>query len=194
MKKKKHVVTQDELIKFVYNVNPDALRGKSYNAKKMYAKRILKTAISKHKNVSVYSSRIIKQPMKTEVFDTYDKGYGLRAAELIGKNKFIIEYVGQIINEKQLREKIMKKRAKFIMDIKNGMYIDAEKMGNNSRYINHACDPNAFAKISRIDGLPRILITALKDIKKGQEITFSYGTDYSFGLDKCRCNSCSTNN
>ncbi len=39
------------------------------------------------------------------------------------------------------------------------------------RYLNHSCDPNCFAH-TRKDGFPDMI--ALKNIKKGDEITYSY--------------------
>jgi hypothetical protein len=54
------------------------------------------------------------------------------------------------------------------------------------RYINHSCDPNSYAKT--VNGIHRIF--AMKDIKKGEEITGDYSTNgYNEGTFKCHCRS-----
>ena len=49
--------------------------------------------------------------------------------------------------------------------------IDANYGGNSARWINHSCDPNCFA--DERDG--RIFITALRNIKAGEELNYDYG-------------------
>jgi SET domain-containing protein len=87
------------------------------------------------------------------------------------------------------------KKIKFLIDSKE----QAEKAGMNwvgySRnqwidpiehcvYFNHSCDPN-----SAIKG--RLTFVAVRDIKKGEEITFDYSLNESdiFWRMKCRCGS-----
>lgn len=56
--------------------------------------------------------------------------------------------------------------------------IDATKIGNVARFINHSCDGgNLSAVLVRNSGslLPRLCFFAAVDILKGVELTFSYG-------------------
>ena len=46
--------------------------------------------------------------------------------------------------------------------------VDATKKGGIARFINHSCDPNCTAKIIKVEGTPRIVIYALKDIYKSE--------------------------
>lgn len=58
------------------------------------------------------------------------------------------------------------------------MNIDATRVGNVARFINHACDGgNLSTVVVRSVGsmLPRLCFFASKDIKEGEELTFSYG-------------------
>lgn len=73
---------------------------------------------------------------------------------------------------------------------KNKHYLPTKWTG---RYWNHSCDPNAFIK-TRKDGFPNLI--AKKNIKKGEEITYSYfmtelewvkNADENFA--KCQCGS-----
>ena len=61
------------------------------------------------------------------------------------------------------------------------------------RYLNHSCDSNAYMK-TREDGFPNLV--ALKSIKRGQEITYSYWMSElvwtkkaAEGKIRCRCGS-----
>ncbi|XP_024027654.1 histone-lysine N-methyltransferase SUVR3 isoform X2 [Morus notabilis] len=56
--------------------------------------------------------------------------------------------------------------------------IDATRVGNVARFINHSCDGgNLSTVLVRSSGalLPRLCFFASKDIKEGEELTFSYG-------------------
>jgi [histone H3]-lysine36 N-dimethyltransferase SETMAR len=56
--------------------------------------------------------------------------------------------------------------------------IDATKVGNVSRFINHSCDGgNMRPVLVRSSGslLPRLCFFAARDIVEGEELTFSYG-------------------
>lgn len=58
------------------------------------------------------------------------------------------------------------------------MNIDASRVGNVARFINHSCDGGNLSTILvRSSGafLPRLCFFASKDIKEGEELTFSYG-------------------
>jgi histone-lysine N-methyltransferase SETD1 len=46
--------------------------------------------------------------------------------------------------------------------------VDATKKGGIARFINHSCNPNCTAKIIKVEGTPRIVIYALKDIGKSE--------------------------
>eukprot|EP01083_Nonionella_stella_P101739 288690_1 len=52
--------------------------------------------------------------------------------------------------------------------------VDAEDCGNESRFINHSCQPNCEARIWTVNGLKRIGFYALVDIKAGSELTIHY--------------------
>jgi SET domain-containing protein len=57
---------------------------------------------------------------------------------------------------------------------------------NLAKYINHSCDPNCETDIIR----GKIWINAIKDIKKGEELTYDYGYDMDCYEDHpCRCDS-----
>lgn len=86
-----------------------------------------------------------------------------------------------------------KNRHYYFMALKSDAIIDATVKGNNSRFINHSCDPNAETQkasfwyfiIERlvifgiiiqwtVNGELRIGFFSIKDITAGDEITFDY--------------------
>lgn len=71
--------------------------------------------------------------------------------------------------------------------------MDATKMGNIARFINHSCDGGNLSTILvRNSGslLPRLCFFAAKDIFDGEELTFSYGVaDLRKEALRCFCGS-----
>ena len=60
----------------------------------------------------------------------------------------------------------------------NPFTVDAAHYGNVSHFINHSCDPNLAVFNVWIDcldpDLPRLALFALRDIVKGEQLTFDY--------------------
>lgn len=127
------------------------------------------------------------------VFDTVSKGFGIRATHDIPAETFIIEYVGEVLDNKQF-EKRAKKYSEnknihyYFMALKSNAIIDATKKGNISRFINHSCDPNAETQKWTVNGELRVGFFSRKDIKSGEEITFDYQYQrYGKEAQKCYC-------
>lgn len=105
--------------------------------------------------------------------------WGLYAEENIAVNDMIIEYVGEKVRQRvaDLREKKYDMQgvgSSYLFRIDEDTVIDATKMGGIARFINHSCTPNCTAKIIRVDGTKRIVIYALRDIAKNEELTYDY--------------------
>ena len=83
-----------------------------------------------------------------------DIGYGLFTNGVsFKKGDLIMEYVGEVIDQQQ-HKKILENKAKLDSRLRknyimhSGMhcyYINAERKGNYSRFINHSCEPNCVA-------------------------------------------------
>lgn len=100
-------------------------------------------------------------------------GWGLYADENIGINELIIEYVGEKVRQKvaDMREIRYEKQgvgSSYLFRMMDDEIVDATKKGGIARFINHSCDPNCTAKIIKVDGTPRIVIYALKEITKSK--------------------------
>jgi SET domain-containing protein len=94
--------------------------------------------------------------------------------EDIGKDDYVIEYLGKI--EYKRREN------NYIMKI-NGMnlWINGNENGGPAQYINHSCDPKCELVQWVVDGLPRMGFFAKKNIKSGMKFTFDYNWDWVSG-------------
>lgn len=60
----------------------------------------------------------------------------------------------------------------FFFSLSSGKIIDGAQRGNDSRWINHACQPNCEGQ-ENANGT-RVYIVALKDIKAGDELLYDY--------------------
>ncbi|KFK35205.1 hypothetical protein AALP_AA5G254200 [Arabis alpina] len=129
---------------------------------------------------------------KMKLVQTEKCGYGIVADEDIESGEFIVEYVGEVIDEKICEERLWKLKHKvetnfYLCQINWNMVIDATHKGNKSRYINHSCSPNTEMQKWIIDGETRIGIFATRYINKGEPLTYDYQF-VQFGADQdCYC-------
>ncbi|KAJ7959179.1 Histone-lysine N-methyltransferase ASHH2 [Quillaja saponaria] len=129
-----------------------------------------------------------------EWFRCGKKGYGLHSLEDISKGQFLIEYVGEVLDmhahEARQREYALKGHRHFYFMTLNGSeVIDASAKGNLGRFINHSCEPNCRTEKWMVNGEICIGLFALRDIKKGEEVTFDYNYVRVLGAaaKKCYC-------
>ncbi|KAH1065212.1 hypothetical protein J1N35_030199 [Gossypium stocksii] len=124
------------------------------------------------------------------------KGFGLRMLENISAGQFLIEYVGEVLDMQayEARQQEYASRGQrhfYFMTLNGSEVIDAYVKGNLGRFINHSCDPNCRTEKWMVNGEICIGLFALRDIKKGEEITFDYNYVRVFGAaaKKCHCGS-----
>ncbi|CAG8551091.1 1095_t:CDS:2, partial [Scutellospora calospora] len=105
--------------------------------------------------------------------------YGLFTLEKIKCGEFVIEYTGELIRQAvaDLRERKYKAEGidgSYMFRVGDDTIIDATRMGNNARLINHSCEPNCNARILNVKGHKKIAIYAKRNIQKNEEITYDY--------------------
>ncbi|XP_044960365.1 histone-lysine N-methyltransferase ASHH3-like isoform X7 [Hordeum vulgare subsp. vulgare] len=121
-------------------------------------------------------------------------GFGLIAKDEIKKGQFVIEYVGEVIDDRTCEERLWKMKRQrytnfYLCEVSSNMVIDATNKGNKSRFINHSCEPNTEMQKWTVDGETRVGIFALRDIERGEELTYDYKF-VQFGADQdCHCGS-----
>ncbi|MBI5470250.1 SET domain-containing protein [Candidatus Kaiserbacteria bacterium] len=94
------------------------------------------------------------------------KGLGLFARTDIRAGSFVVEYTGNRIPTKEADAL----PTRYLFEIDKKWTIDGSPRSNIARYINHACEPNCEADVQG----SRIMISALRDIEAGEELTFDY--------------------
>jgi SET domain-containing protein len=112
-------------------------------------------------------------------------GFGLFATKPIKKGTFIIRYWGPRISN----AKADALDNRYLFEIGKRWTIDGSPRRNIARYINHSCRPNAESDVVK----GKILISAIKHIAPGDEITYDYGRDHFNGFIKpkgCQCDKC----
>ncbi len=130
------------------------------------------------------------------VSKSYIHGIGIYAKKNIKEGTKIIEYVGERITKAESdrradipleeNKKNPELGAVYIFTLNKKHDIDGHVKYNTARYINHSCDPNCESDI--IKG--KIWIVALRDIKKGEELSYNYGYDLdSYEDHPCHCGS-----
>ena len=114
---------------------------------------------------------------------------GLYANCNIKKGTRIIEYKGKIISSKtsNTSPKFDNDKAIYLFNINKRFDLDGDFKFNTARLINHSCDPNC-----EVFGEGyKIWIYAMKNIKKGEELSYDYGFgfDQDFKKYPCKCGS-----
>ena len=111
---------------------------------------------------------------------------GLYASCNIKKGTKIIEYKGKIISVKKSKTdpKFDNEKAIYLFNINKRFDLDGDFKFNTARLINHSCDPNCevFG-----EGL-KVWVYAMKDIRKGDELSYDYGFSYDENFRQFPCN------
>ena len=101
-------------------------------------------------------------------------GTGLFATRAFTKGDRVIEYVGEHISHEEADRRHAQKAADdshtFLFTIDANTVIDAGVRGNDSRFINHSCDPNC--EVILVDGRP--LVEVLRAVRQGEELAYDY--------------------
>jgi SET domain-containing protein len=117
-----------------------------------------------------------------EFKDSGIHGMGGFALRKIKKGTPIIEYVGERITKAEAALRIDANNP-FIFTLDDETDVDGSVTWNPARFLNHSCEPNAEAEIIG----DQIWIKALRDIRKGEEITYNYSYDFEDHEDHPCC-------
>ena len=112
---------------------------------------------------------------------------GLYANQKIKKGTRIIEYKGKIISVKKSETdpKFDNGKAIYLFNISKKYDLDGDFKFNTARLINHSCEPNCEVFGSGL----KIWVYAMKNIKKGEELSYDYGFNYDDDYKDypCKC-------
>lgn len=129
-----------------------------------------------------------------ERFMTENKGWGVRTKLPIAKGTYILEYVGEVVTEREFKDRMatiyLNDTHHYCLHLDGGLVIDGHRMGSDCRFVNHSCEPNCEIQKWSVNGLSRMALFAKRNIEDGEELTY----DYNFSLfnpsegQPCRCN------
>ena len=143
-------------------------------------------------NFSIDIKELTVKLYKIQKSNIDKKGHGLYAAKNIEEGTKILDYVGKIITKKQTEEseKFDNAKAIYLFNLNKKYDMDGDFSWNTARLINHSCSNNCDYNGTGL----RLWVIAIKDIKKGEEITadygFGYDEDYKQFPCKCRSRNC----
>ncbi|GBP07646.1 Histone-lysine N-methyltransferase ash1 [Eumeta japonica] len=130
-----------------------------------------------------------------EKFMTKNKGWGVKTKHKIPAGDFILEYVGEVVSDKEFKERMATRYARdthhYCLHLDGGLVIDGHRMGGDGRFVNHSCRPNCEMQKWTANGTFRMALFALRNIEPGEELTY----DYNFSLfnpavgQACKCDS-----
>ena len=109
-------------------------------------------------------------------------GNGLYTAINIYKDEIISHFQGEVLSQMEAKRRVKSGEDKYFIMRTNGSILDSMKVNCFAKYANDAAafKNSAFknnAKIS-LDENSNICLTALRNIKSGEEIFCSYGKKY----------------
>lgn len=120
-------------------------------------------------------------------------GKGVFAKIPLKAGTFIMEYLGDILDEEEANKRgleyeaqaeITKDGSVYIFELDENLFIDGKVDYNDAKYINHSCQTNCEA----VQENNKILFYTTKDIEKGEELLFNYGYAIEHFLDHpCKC-------
>lgn len=112
-------------------------------------------------------------------------GLGLFANRDYKKGEFVVEYIGERIDEPESN----RRGGQYLFELSKKWFLDGKFRENTARYVNHSCRPNCEADVKK----EHVLISAIKNIKKGDEFVYDYGKEFFDEYIKpkgCKCEKC----
>ena len=123
---------------------------------------------------------LLRSP-RTRRVATQGRGWGLVAAERIAAGTFVVEYIGEILDDASCEARLWSDKRSgetnfYMMEVSRNCVIDARFKGNVSRLINSSCDPNCETQrwVDSATGETRVGIFTMVDVEVDVELTYDY--------------------
>jgi hypothetical protein len=117
--------------------------------------------------------------MKKDVFVKKSRihGKGVFTSRDLKKGEVVLRWRPKILNKSDIK-KLSATQKHYIYRVSKDKYF---LMSPPEKYVNHSCDPNT--KVKNYSDV------AIRNIKRGEEITSNYGKEGSFSSFICKCGS-----
>ena len=115
-----------------------------------------------------------------------NKGRGLYATKDIKAGTKIINYIGKILTNREVEEsnKFDNTKPIYLITLNKRFTLDGDFTWNTAGLINHSCNNNCDYEGKGL----KIWVSAIKDIKKGEEFTCDYGFSFDKDYKQFPCN------
>nr|TKW10532.1 hypothetical protein SEVIR_6G170800v2 [Setaria viridis] len=139
------------------------------------------------------SNKPFRREKRINIVKTEKCGWGATALETIEKDDFVIEFVGEVIDNAMCEDRLQDMRQRrdqnfYMCKVSKDFVIDATFRGNACRFFNHSCEPNCRLEKWQVKGKTRLGVFASQTIKVGMPLTYNYRFSPSFGPEKeCFC-------
>lgn len=111
-------------------------------------------------------------------------GLGCFATRPFPKGRKIAEYEGARVRFAELTDEQAAWDLNYIIGIDDEWAIDGSRGGNQTRYINHSCQPNVYVRTTS----GHVIFYALREIQPGEELVWDYVIcDDDGRVDPCPC-------
>ncbi len=111
--------------------------------------------------------------------------FGVYTLEEIPARRVVVEYTGKRLTGGQA-SRISPEKDIYLADLTKGVsVVDGGVGGSGAQFANHSCNPNMMKKVIR----DRLFFVSLRNIRIGEELTWSYGYPHKLRRVPCRCGS-----
>ena len=122
----------------------------------------------------------MKPTASVRVVKTKGKGFGIVASKRIRRGEKILEFPGELVFQEEVRN------PNAALQLDGNLFLESH--GSIDENLNHSCDPNCYVDFRQL------ILVALKEIQKGEELTFDYNTSEYDLIDQgcsftCLCGS-----
>lgn len=150
-----------------------------------------------------------------QVFMTNGKGWGLRTLEDLPKGAFVCEYVGEVLTNAELFQRVSASLkgeehsypvlldadwgSEGVLKDEEALCLDATHYGNVARFINHRCFDSTLVEIPVEIETPdhhyyHLAFFTTREVKAMEELTWDYGIDFNDRVHpvkafRCQCGS-----
>lgn len=116
--------------------------------------------------------RVVRSPIQ---------GYGVIATRPFGAGAVVAEVEGVVWRAGEAVDD------RYSLEIEPGLFLD---MVDQTRFVNHSCEPNVTLRKGVVEGEPWARLVALRDLRPGEELTYDYAFSEQYA-EPCRCGSAS---
>ncbi|MEP7365001.1 MAG: SET domain-containing protein-lysine N-methyltransferase [Acidobacteriota bacterium] len=107
--------------------------------------------------------------------------WGIFADEDIPARRRVIEYTGERIDAREVVRRSVRPHV-YHFWVRSGLAVDGAVRGSGAEFINHSCEPNLVARVSK----GHIWLVSVRPIAKGEELSFDYRLSGAQMLP-CKC-------